>query len=238
VLTNRLVRLAPNLRAIGIDVVHDRSGTARTVKVSKVGNGASRASRASSFEREPDVPRDARDADDAGRKASGVETVLSPASDRPDASDAATGANTAGPNWRVVIGPDERHAESSHGIEDATGATEGAFDADHIEPFPPVEIESGLDPNVVAAFAVFGADIVLPFPPPAEAVPQLLASTVLETSDTSQPEDDHLDLGDGHRLLDLPTGGDYPAVAWEPGEVADDPQADSWTTAPLAGPAE
>jgi hypothetical protein len=41
-----------------------------------------------------------------------------------------------------------------------------------------------------------------------------------------------------HLLLDLPAEEDYPAAAWEPDEVADDPQADSWITAPLAGPAE
>ena len=65
-LSNRLEMLAPNLRAIGIEVDRDRSGKQRTIKVSKVGIGASGASPASSHEREPDAPHDATDADDAG----------------------------------------------------------------------------------------------------------------------------------------------------------------------------
>lgn len=101
VLSNRLERLAPNLRAIGIEVDRDRSGARRTIRVSKGGDGASRASRASSLEIEPDAPHDAPDASDAGSTAPDAHRPpLKLTIDWPDLGDAeaATPTTDGGPS--------------------------------------------------------------------------------------------------------------------------------------------
>jgi hypothetical protein len=92
-LSNRLERLAPNLRAVGIEITRDRSGAKRTIRVSKAGTAASPASRPSSPGRGPAVGRDAHDAGDARSQAPDAQhPPLKLRIDFPDVSGARTTA--------------------------------------------------------------------------------------------------------------------------------------------------